>query len=577
MRMSQSFIPTLREDPAEAELISHKLLLRAGYIRKLTAGVYTYLPLMQRVIHKVEGIVREEMDAAGAIEITMPVLAPAEVWQKTGRYYDIGPELMRLRDRHDRDMLLGPTHEEIVTDLVAGELRSYKKLPLNLYQIQVKFRDEIRPRFGLMRGREFIMKDAYSFDLDEEGLDVAYNKMVDAYFKAFKRCGLDTAKVESDTGAMGGTSAHEFMVIVETEGGEEVILSCMSCDYAANIERAESLPVGGNPVKEEPRHYKKVDTPGQKTVEEVTAFLNVKPKQLVKTLMYKAGDKVVAALIRGDRQINEVKLANACKVVGVEMLDEKGVEHATGAPVGFAGPVGMDESVYVIADPEVKEMTNFVVGANEKDAHLIDVNLTDFRVDEYATIRLSESGEVCPRCRKDKLIARKGIEVGNTFKLGTKYSKALNAVVLDEEGKERPLVMGSYGIGITRTAQAAVERGHDENGIIWPLPIAPFHVHLVCVNTNDETLVAAADQLYNDLREAGVEVLYDDRPERAGVKFADADLIGIPWRVTVGSRGLKDGAWEVRRRGQEESESIPAADFVSVMAQRVRDEMASFR
>lgn len=577
MRMSQTFIPTLREDPAEAELISHKLLLRAGYIRKLTAGVYTYLPLMQRVIHKVEQIVREEMDRAGAFEITMPVLAPAEIWQKTGRYYDIGPELMRFKDRHDRDMLLGPTHEEIVTELVSGELRSYKKLPLNLYQIQVKFRDEIRPRFGLMRGREFIMKDAYSFDLDEGGLDVSYNTMVDAYFKAFQRCGLDTAKVESDTGAMGGTSAHEFMVIVETEGGEETILSCMGCDYAANIERAESLPMGGNPVKEEPRPYKKVDTPGHKTVEEVTAFLDVKPKQLVKTLMYKAGDKVVAALIRGDRQINETKLANACKVVGVEMLDDRGVEHATGAPVGFAGPVGMNSDVRIIADPEIKEMTNFVVGANANDAHFIDVNLSDFRVDEWATLRLSESGEVCPRCQKDKLIARKGIEVGNTFKLGTKYSMSLNAVVLDEDGKERPLVMGSYGIGITRTAQAAVERGHDDDGIIWPLPIAPFHVHLVCVNMKDEELVVTAEQLYTEMRAAGLEVLYDDRGERAGVKFADADLIGVPWRVTVGSRGMKDRAWEVKRRGQEESEAIAADAFVVTMAERVKGELSSLQ
>ena len=572
MRMSQAFIPTLREDPAEAELVSHKLLLRAGYIRKLTAGVYIYLPLMERVLQKISQIVREEMNRAGAFEITMPVLAPAEVWQKTGRYFDYGPELVRLKDRHDRAMVLGPTHEEIVTDLVSGELRSYKRLPLNLYQIQVKFRDEIRPRFGLMRGREFIMKDAYSFDLDEAGLEVSYQKMVDAYFEAFKRCGLETAKVESDTGAMGGTSAHEFMVIVETEGGEATILSCMSCDYAANIERAESLPVGALPPKEEPREYHKVDTPNQRTIEEVTAFLKVGPRQLVKTLMYRAGEKVVAALIRGDRQINEIKLANACGVLAVEMLDADTVEKVTGAPVGFAGPIGFDKDIFIVADPEVGEMTNFVVGANSADAHFVDANLRDFRIDHTAVIRSAEQGEVCPRCQKDKLIARKGIEVGNTFKLGTKYSKSLGATVLDEDGKERPVIMGSYGIGITRTAQAAIERYHDDDGIVWPVPIAPMQCHLVSVNTKDDTLVAAADKLYDDLIAAGIEVLYDDRPERAGVKFADADLIGIPWRITVGSRGLKEGAWEVKRRGAAEAESIPAADLIRVLAERIAAE-----
>jgi len=570
MRMSRTFIPTLRDDPAEAELVSHRMLLRGGYIRKLTAGIYIYLPLMQRVIHKISTIVREEMDKSGAFEITMPVLHPAELWQQTGRYYDIGPELMRIEDRHKRAMVLGPTHEEVVTSLLRGELRSYKRLPLNLYQIQVKFRDEIRPRFGLMRGREFLMKDAYSFDIDEAGLDVSYQKMVDAYKAVFERCGLEAVMVESDTGAMGGKSAHEFMVIVETEGGEATILSCSECGYAANLERAESIPVAGpHTTPESPRQYRPVDTPDMRTVEEVTAFLDVPARKLVKTLMYRAGEKTVAALIRGDRQINETKLANAADVPVVEMLDGPSVEHATGAPVGFAGPVGLPSDILIIADEEVRAMVNFVVGANAGDRHLVDVNLPDFRIDKTAVIRAAEAGEYCPRCHRERLISRRGIEVGNTFKLGTKYSSALSATVLDEAGNERLLIMGSYGIGITRTAQAAVERFHDERGIIWPAPIAPLHCHLVCVNSSDAALSAAADELYEKLLAVGTEVLYDDRPERPGVKFADADLIGLPWRVTVGAKGLAEGAWELKARAADSSEMVPAADLV----QRVADEL----
>lgn len=564
MRMSQAFIPTLREDPADAELVSHKLLLRAGLIRKLTAGVYIYLPLMQRVLAKISQIVREEMDRAGAFEITMPVLQPAELWQQTGRYDSLGPELMRLTDRHERPMVLGATHEEVVTDLVRGELRSYKKLPLNLYQIQVKFRDEIRPRFGLMRGREFIMKDAYTFDADEGGLEISYRKMVDAYTAIFDRCGLETVMVESDTGAMGGKSAHEFMVVVVTDGGEATILSCPECGYAANVERAESVPAEGAAVVDEakrPHHV--VDTPDARTIEDITAFLKVPASRLVKTLLYKAGDGVVAALIRGDRQINEIKLAHAAGAAVVEMLDGPAVAALTGAPVGFAGPVGISDQVTVIADEEIASMVNFVVGANAADQHLVDVNLSDCRIDQTAAIRSAEAGEGCPRCPQGRLIERRGIEVGNTFKLGTKYSSALGALYTDEDGGEHPMVMGSYGIGITRTAQAAVERFHDDRGIIWPLPIAPAHCHLICTNSNNEELSGAADGLYEDLQTAGLEVLYDDRRERAGVKFADADLIGIPWRITVGSKGMAKGAWEVKRRDQEESEDIPFAELVN--------------
>ncbi len=563
MRMSQMFIPTLREDPAEAELVSHKYLLRAGYIRKLTAGVYIYLPLMQRVISKISQIVREEMDRAGAFEITMPVLHPAELWQKTGRWDAVGPELMRMEDRHNRPMVLGGTHEEVVTELIRGEVRSYRQVPLNLYQIQVKFRDEIRPRFGLMRGREFIMKDAYSFDADEAGLNVSYQKMVDAYQRAFDRCGLDTVMVESDTGAMGGKSAHEFMVIVETDGGEATIISCQSCGYAANLERAESRAVAPPPAKEAQRSRIAVDTPNAKTIEEVTAFLKLPAQKLVKTLLYRAGDKNVAALIRGDREINEVKLANAAGVPTVQMLDAETVIALTKAPVGFAGPVGLNKDVTIIADEEVKELTNFVVGANQADKHFVDVNLGDFRIDTTATIRAAQAGEGCPRCDNGRLIQSRGIEVGNTFKLGTKYSVALGATFSDAEGNEKPFVMGSYGIGITRSAQAAIERFHDDKGIAWPIPIAPFHCHLVCAKSDDPQLVGATDRLYDELWHTGIETLYDDRNERAGVKFADADLIGIPFRITVGSKGLAKGAWELKRRTSATSEDVPFADIVA--------------
>ena len=570
MRMTQMFIPTLREDPAEAELISHKFLLRAGYIRKLTAGVYIYLPLMQRVLTKISNIVREEMDRSGALEITMPVLCPGEIWQKTGRWDAMGPELMRINDRHERPMVLGATHEEVVTTLVCGEVRSYRQVPLNLYQIQVKFRDEIRPRFGLMRGREFIMKDAYSFDADQAGLDVAYQKMVDAYNAIFKRCGLETVMVESDTGAMGGKYAHEFMVVVDTDGGEAIILTCPLCGYGGNIERAESRSLTTAPAKEAARSRLLADTPGAKTIEEVSAFLKMPSQKLVKTLLYRAGDKFIAALVRGDRELNEVKLANNAGVTGVEILDAESVMSLTKAPVGFAGPVGLNKDVMVIADEEVAEMTNFVVGANQADKHYVDVNLSDVRIDKTALIRAAQEGEGCPRCDTGRLIKRRGIEVGNTFKLGTKYSVALGATFTDADGAEKPFVMGSYGIGVTRTAQAAIERFHDDRGIIWPLPIAPYHVHLICAKSDDAQLVKAADDLYADLTSAGIEVLYDDRGDRAGAKFADADLIGIPFRITVGAKGLAKGAWELKRRDSATSEDVPFSEVVARLKSQIQ-------
>jgi prolyl-tRNA synthetase len=552
MKWSKSYIPTLREDPAEAEIISHKLLVRAGYIRKLVGGVYIYLPLMQRVLTKVSNIVREEMNAAGAQEILMPVLHPAELWQQSGRWQTIGKELMRTKDRHDRDLVLGGTHEEVVTNLIKGEVRSYRQLPLNLYQIQNKFRDEIRPRFGLMRGREFIMKDAYSFDRDEESFKVSYQKMIDAYSKAFTRCGLETKIVESDTGAMGGKAAHEFMVIVDTEGGENIIFYCDKCDYAANQDKASSIEL--NPVIEDDsqKALQKVATPNVKTVEEVTAFLNVPAKKLVKTLLYKADGEVVAAMIRGDRQINEIKLKNSLRCIELEMADALTVEKVTKAAVGFAGPVGL-KNVKIIADEEIPRMKNFVTGANQDDYHFINVNVgRDVKIDSVSEIRNAQTGERCPRCKKGGLVTAKGIEVGNTFMLGTKYSESLGATFIDEDGKEKPFIMGSYGIGITRTAQAAVEKFHDEAGIIWPVSIAPFAVEILPLNINDVKQREVAFQIYQMMKEEEMEVLIDDRDERAGVKFNDADLVGLPLRINVGEKSLRENKVEIVVRRTKE-------------------------
>jgi prolyl-tRNA synthetase len=552
MLWTQSFIPTLRDDPADAVIDSHKLLLRAGYIRQLTAGIYNYLPLMQRVIHKIEKIVREEMNAAGALEITMPVLHPAELWQKSGRWEVVGKEQMRMKDRHQRDLVLGGTHEEVVTWIVRGELRSYRQLPKNLYQIQVKFRDEPRPRFGLMRGREFIMKDAYTFDATWDGLKIAYNKMADAYFKIFRRIGFDVKMVESDVGAMGGTAAHEFMVPVETAGGENIILSCDRCDYAANIEKATSLTLAEEGSKpQEPRKMEMVFTPNMKTVEEVTAFLRVGPEKLVKSLLYQADGAVVAALIRGDREINEVKLKNFLRANELVLAPADVVMQVTGAQVGFAGPIGLSK-IRIIADPEIKRLCNFVVGANRDDTHVINVNPSDFKVDEFVEIRQAEAGEICPRCNTGRLQPYSGIEVGNLFMLGTKYSESLGASYIDFDGAEKPFVMGSYGIGITRTAQAAAEAFHDEKGIIWPRAIAPYDFHIVPIEINDDRQKQVAFDIYEKLQDRGFDVLMDDREERPGVKFNDADLIGMPIRISLGDRSLKEGKIEIVTRRRRE-------------------------
>ncbi len=555
MRWTQTYIPTLRENQSEAELVSHQLLLRGGYIRKLASGIYLYLPLMQRVIQKFSQIVREEMNRAGALEITMSVLCPAEVWKQTERYWTAGREQMRMKDRHDHEMVLCGTHEETVTNLIAGEVKSYRQLPMNLYQIQVKFRDEIRPRFGLMRGREFIMKDAYSFDADDESFARSYQAMVDAYFRIFKRAGLDTVKVESDTGMMGGKAAHEFMLLVDTDGGEETIMFCDTCDYAANIEKAEFTDTAVTSTDEQAKEREEVDTPGAATIEQVTAFLKVDATRLIKTLMYMADDHPVAALIRGDRELNLVKLKNATGATELEMATPEQVSKYTGAPVGFAGPVGLkDVDLYV--DPLVERMQNFIVGANANEKHIVNVNLNrDFKPTKVIDLSEARDGDQCPKC-EGKLSSKSGIEVGNTFMLGTKYAEKLGAKFLDADGKEKPIIMGSYGIGITRTPQAALERYFDDKGIIWPKHIAPYLVELIPVNMEKEEHIEAARKIYEGLNEADIDVLWDDRTDRAGVKFNDADLIGLPVRIVIGDKSLKEDKVELKARSGGETELV---------------------
>jgi prolyl-tRNA synthetase len=566
MRWTQTYIPTLREKQAEAELISHQLLLRGGYIRKLAAGIYLYLPLMQRVIQKFADIVREEMNRAGALEITMSVLCPAELWRQSGRYHTVGKEQMRLKDRHQHEMVLCGTHEETVTHLIRGEIRSYKQLPLNLYQIQVKFRDEIRPRFGLMRGREFIMKDAYSFDATEESFQQSYQKMVDAYFRIFRRVGIDPVMVESDASAMGGKAAHEFMLLVDTAGGEETIVRCDKCSYAANVETAAFTDTANPESDTELKPREVVDTPGASTIEQVTAFLKVEATRLVKTLLYMADGKPVAALVRGDRDLNPAKLKNAVGAAELEMANAEQVEHYTKAPVGFAGPIGLKD-IPIVVDPLVAKMKNFIVGANADQQHIINVNLErDFQATQVADITLARDGDGCPHC-PGKLVAKKGIEVGNTFMLGTKYSETMDATFLDADGKERPILMGSYGIGITRTPQAVLEKYHDDKGIIWPKSIAPYLVNLIPISMESPAQVETAEKVYQTLTQAGIEVLYDDRPERAGVKFNDADLIGLPVRLVIGDKSLKEGKVELKARAEDQVEMVPVESVVEAVRQ----------
>lgn len=550
MRYSQSLIPTLKETPAEAEVASHRLLLRAGYIRKLTAGIYTYLPLGLAAVRKVEAIVREEMNRAGAQELLMPMVQPADLWHETERYKKYGPELLRFVDRHERESCLGPTHEEVITDLARREIRSYRDLPLNLYQIQTKFRDEIRPRFGLMRGREFIMKDAYSFDVDDAAAEVAYQRMYDTYKRIFTRCGLDFRPVEADSGTIGGSFSHEFMVLADT--GEDTLVICSNCDYAANSEKAA---VAAPDTDESPMlDLEKVETPGKRKVPAVCEFMGIKPHELVKTMVYKAGDAAVAVLVRGDREVQEVKLKNLLGGVELEMLDDKGVYDATGVPTGYLGPVGI--KIKLVVDQEVAAMRNFVTGANEKNYHMKNVNMgRDFEAFAVADLRQITSDDACPVCG-GVLGMKEGIEVGHVFKLGTGYSKAMNAVFQDSNGEDKPMVMGCYGIGVSRIVAAAIEQNHDDNGMIFPMPLAPLQVILLNLGLKDAQITKVAETLYDELQKNGVEVLLDDRDERPGSKFKDADLLGIPLRVTVGKQLTKGGVVELRVRKDGTTEEL---------------------
>ncbi len=569
MRYSEMFLPTVREIPADAETVSHQLMIRAGMIRKLTSGIYSYLPLGYRVVRKLEQIVREEMNRAGAQEVCMPVVLPAELWQESGRWDRYGKELLRFKDRHDRDYCLGPTHEEVITDLVRHEIKTYRQLPKNLYQIQTKFRDEIRPRFGVMRCREFVMKDAYSFDADEESTDITYWKMYAAYQRIFQRCGLQFRAVEADSGNIGGSFSHEFMVIADS--GEDGLVFCSACEYAANLEKAE-LACPAQPVIDTKNFLprEEVHTPQAKTITEVSNFLGVPSEKLVKTLIFNADGTAVIVLVRGDEEINEIKVKNFLGCATLELADDAMIFRATGAPRGFAGAIGLKGRI--IADYSLMGMTNFVMGANREDHHFINVNIErDFTVSDFADLRFAKEADSCPRCRQTLNLAR-GIEVGHVFKLGVKYSQAMKAVFLDREGQERYMVMGCYGIGIGRTVAASIEQNHDEQGIIWPMPIAPYHVAITPVNVKDEKLAIAAEELYRALLERGVEALLDDRDERAGVKFMDADLIGLPLRVTIGPKSMAVGQVEIKVRRSGEVLLMPFAEAAAYIADYVRRE-----
>jgi prolyl-tRNA synthetase len=564
--MSKLLVPTLREVPSDAEIASHQLMMRAGYIRKLAAGIYSYLPLGLRCERKVEQIIREEMDAAGAQELLMPALLPAEAYQASGRWEVFGPSMFKLKDRYERDFCLGPTHEELFTQTVINEVRSYREYPMTLYQIQTKYRDEGRPRFGVMRSREFVMKDAYSFDMTEEGLDLSYKKMYDAYCRIFTRLGLDFTIVDADSGAMGGSGSQEFMV--KSPVGEDGIAYCDACGYAANYEKAQCIPEekeftdGELPIE-------KVETPNAHTIEELVSFFGTEPYVFAKTIIYKADDKYIAAMVRGDREINEVKLKNLVGCVDdLELAEPFMVRQLTNAEVGFAGPIGLD--IEVIADLEVAEMKNFIIGANDTGYHYKNVNINrDFTPSRIADIRVITTGDKCPKCGKPIKTAQ-GIEVGHIFKLGTKYSKALGLNYTDESGEPKTVIMGCYGIGVTRCIAAAIEQGHDENGIVLPVAIAPYQVIVVPVNNREEQQMKLAEEIYEDLKAQGIEVILDDRAERAGVKFKDADLIGIPVRIVVGKK-CAEGIVEYKLRTAESAEEKTVEAAKADAVQYIRD------
>jgi prolyl-tRNA synthetase len=560
MRQSQLFMPTLREVPADADVKSHQLLLRAGFIRQNAAGIYSFLPLGKKVLHKIENIVREEMNRAGSQEMMMPALQLAELWQESGRWYSYGPELMRLKDRHDRDFALGATHEEVITSIIRDEVKSYKKLPLNLYQIQTKFRDEKRPRFGLLRGREFIMKDAYSFHDKQESLDETYEAMKNAYSAIFSRCGLNFRAVLADSGAIGGKDNHEFMVLSEI--GEDLIAYSTESDFAANIEMAPVV-LKEEASSESPLELEKVETQTAKNIDDVSVFLNVPASKIIKSLLYMADGEPVLVLVRGDHEVNEIKLKNELSASEIVMASEEDAVKWLNTKPGSIGPVLVSD-VKVIADQAVPLMANAVCGANEEGYHFVNVNADrDFKIDQTADLRFVVEGDLSPD-GKGTIIFAKGIEVGHVFKLGKVYSEPMKASYLDENGKNQIMSMGCYGIGVSRTVAAVAEENNDENGLIWPLSLTPFDVHLIAVNSKNAEQSALSDELYEQLKSEGYDCLYDDRPERAGVKFTDSDLIGLPIRVMVGKKA-GEGFVEVKIRKSGESYEVPVSELKSVL------------
>jgi prolyl-tRNA synthetase len=572
MRWTKTFIPTLREAPSDAESPSHKLMVRAGLIRQLAAGSYSYLPLGYRSLRKAEEIVRQEMDRAGAIELFMPSLHPPDLWMETGRFELFGDTLMKLKDRKGTLNVLGPTHEEVITHIVRNEVKSYRQLPLTLYQIQGKFRDEARPRHGIIRTREFIMKDAYSFDVDEKGMGKSYQLMYDSYVRIYSRAELKFMPVEADTGLMGGDVSHEFMAV--SPFGEDSVVTCEKCKYAANKEKAECPPARSGATGDDTREIlpiQEVATPGAHTIEQVSDFLKVPPKLIVKTLIYRTNAGFLAALVRGDHEVNEAKLRRAALAETLAMATPEEIQRETGGPIGFSGPVGLN--LRTIADHAAVQLANCVTGANKPDTHFTNVNVNrDFRPGAVADIRMAMSGDGCPRCGAP-LGFTHGIEVGHVFKLGTRYSKKMNCVYLDDKSQLHPMVMGCYGIGVNRILAAAVENHHDDGGILWPKELAPYQVQIVSLDHKKLQIVETAHTLYDTLTKAGLEVLWDDREAAPGVKFADADLIGIPVRITVGKRTLESGTVDVRTRKNKDQKSVSLEQVIEA----VKHELAEYR
>ena len=559
MRLSSAFLKTMKEIPKEAQVVSHQLMFRAGMIQKLASGIYNYLPMALRSLRKIETIIREELEKKGCQEVLMPVVQPAELWKESGRWEYYGAELLRFKDRKDSDFCLGPTHEEVITDMVRKNLKSYKQLPWNLYQIQSKFRDEIRPRFGLMRGREFIMKDAYSFDESVEKSMENYQLMFEAYTAIFNRCGLKFKAVEAATGAIGGDKSHEFQVLAES--GEDGILSCSHCDYAANEEKTKVKEKNYSLDSSLFLNIEEVHTPNQKSIEDVASFLGKNPRDLIKSMVYMIDEEAVLILVPGNKEVNEAKLQAAFNANVVQLANDKTVEEITGASTGFAGPVGLKKKVRIAADSGIQGIINMVCGANKTDYHLTGVNLDrDFKADIMGDFIHAAAGEPCPVCEEGKLEAHRGIEVGQVFYLGTKYSKSMSCNFLDRNGKEVPAEMGCYGIGVGRTLAAAIEQNHDEAGIIWPMAIAPYEVLVMPLQLKDKDVVNVGDSLYKWFREAGIDAAIDDRNERAGFKFNDADLIGYPLQIIIGSKSLAEGMVEIKVRTTGEKIKMKVAE-----------------